>query len=369
MIIPARRRQPQADYVLMTITIVMVVFGAAMMWSASAIIADLGEKTGSQYYFLQRQALWALLGIGVMAFFSRFNYNRLREWVWPSVFVLLLLLFVVLFMHPVHGSRRWIQLGPLNFQPGEFAKIVIILFLADYVDRKKSRVGTVLHGLILPWAVVGAALILIAAEPDIGTPALIFVVALLTFFIGGAHMIHVLGAAVCAAPALAYEIFRHDYRVQRLKSFLDPFNQKGGYQLSQSLLAVGSGGWLGKGLGRSQLKLLYLPAPHTDFIFPIICEELGFVGGAVVVWLFAWFLLRGLAAARNAPNLFGTLLAAGLTFMIVLQAYFNIAMSIGLLPTKGVPLPFFSYGGSGLIASLAAVGILLNISKQAEFQK
>jgi cell division protein FtsW len=349
----------------------MLVFGLVMMWSASSVMAELGRSTHSYFYFLKRQSVWIALGCSVMLFFSRFNYNRLREWVWPAFFLTLILLVGVLFAPKVGGSHRWIPLGFFNPQPAEFAKLVMVVFLADYVDRKKSRVGTLLYGLVLPWTVVGTVLLLIALEPDIGSPSLIFSVALLVLFIGGSKLRHVGAVFTCALPVLYYEIRHSEYRMRRMLSFLDPFNKikEGGYQLAQSLLAVGSGGWFGKGLGQSQLKLLYLPAPHTDFIFPVVCEELGFAGGFAVVWLFTWFLLRGARIARSAPNLFGTLLASGLTFLIVLQAYFNIAMSIGLIPTKGISLPFFSYGGSSMIVTLAAVGIILNVSKQGNMQE
>lgn len=220
--------------------------------------------------------------------------------------------------------------------------------------------------MIVPWGVVGAVLALIALEPDLGTPLLIAATAFLMLFLGGARPRHLGAAALAALPLLAYEMLKYPYRRQRLAQFLHPFQdaQGAGYQLSQSLMAVGSGGWLGRGLGESQLKLLYLPAPHTDFIFPVIAEELGLAGGLALLALFGWLLVRGMRIARNAPNLFGTLLAAGLTALLVLQAFFNVAMSIGLLPTKGVPLPFFSYGGSSMVVTLAAVGLLLSVSRR-----
>ena len=371
MITPARRRHSQPDFVLIGIVAILLVFGLAMMWSASSVMAELGQRTHSHLYFLKRQLVWIGLGCAAMLFFSRYDYNRLREWVWPALFLTMLLLVGVLFAPKIGGSRRWIPLGFFSPQPAEFAKIVLVLFLADYVDRRKSRVGTFLHGLVLPMAVVGSALLLIALEPDIGIPALLFSVSMLVLFIGGIRLKHVLLAGLAFLPVFIYEIRHSPYRMRRMATFLDPFNKinEGGYQLVQSLLAVGSGGWFGKGLGQSQLKLLSLPAPHTDFIFPVVCEELGLAGGLAIVWLFSWFLLRGARIARSAPNLFGTLLASGLSFLVVLQAFFNIAMSIGLIPTKGISLPFFSYGGSSMLVTLAATGILLNVSKQADFSE
>ncbi|MBI2787705.1 MAG: FtsW/RodA/SpoVE family cell cycle protein [Elusimicrobia bacterium] len=207
---------------------------------------------------------------------------------------------------------------------------------------------------------------LIGLEPDLGTPFLIFCVAILTLFVAGARWQSIAGALALAVPVVAEELWRKPYRRARLLSFMSPFeNIKGaGYQLAQSILAVGSGGWTGKGVGASKLKLMYLPKPHTDFIFPVICEELGLIGAAVVLALFTTILIRGVRIARAAPNLFGTLLATGISLSIVIQAFFNIAMSIGLLPTKGIPLPFISYGGSSLLATMLGVGILLNVSRQ-----
>jgi len=209
---------------------------------------------------------------------------------------------------------------------------------------------------------------LIILEPDLGTPILMFAVTLLVLFIGGGRPRHLLGACACALPLAAYELIKYPYRRARLLSFLAPFDDpKGaGYQLVQSIMAVGSGGWFGKGIGASKLKLMYLPTPHTDFIFPVICEELGLAGALALLALFVALLVRGVRIARSAPNLFGTLLAAGITFTIVLQAFFNIGMSIGLLPTKGIGLPFISFGGSSLAATLIGIGILLNISRQSQ---
>ena len=263
--------------------------------------------------------------------------------------------------------HRWIRLGPLSVQPAEFAKLTAVLFLASYFDGKRSKAGSLVRGLLMPALVVGVLLVLIAREPDLGTPILIFSVTLLLLFIGGGRVGHILGAAACAVPVVVYELLRFPYRRARLLSFLSPFeNVRGaGYQLAQSILAVGSGGWLGKGFGASQLKLLYLPTPHTDFIFPVICEEMGLLGALALLAMFAVILARGARIARAAPNLFGTMLAAGITFTLCLQAFLNAGMSIGILPTKGIPLPFISFGGSSLLATLTGIGILLNISRQS----
>ena len=353
------------DYSLLVLAVLLIIFGLVMMYSASAIYAD--QKFHNPTYFLKRQLLTLLFGFPLMLALGRLDYNRLREWIVPGLAGTAIALAAALVSPPVGGARRWIRLGPFGFQPAEFAKLAIVIYLADYLDRKHSKLETP-RGFAAPWIVVGVLLALIAKEPDLGTPALMFGVALLMFYTGGAKLKHIAGMLALSVPVLAYEVFKYAYRRERLFAFLHPFaNARGaGYQLAQSLIAVGSGGWFGKGIGASELKLMYLPAPHTDFIFPIIAEELGWAGSLVLLVLFALLLVRGIQASRRAPNLYGTLLGGGLSLMIALQAYFNIAMSIGLLPTKGVPLPFFSFGRSSLLVTLASVGILLNISRQAK---
>lgn len=351
------------DYGLLTLVFALLAFGCVMLYSASAIFAE--QRYNDPLYFLKRQTLWILLGVPLMLALSRLDYRRLQRLSWPAVGLSALSLVVVLFTHPVAGARRWIRAGPLGFQPAEFAKLALALFLADYLDRRRSKIGTP-RGLAAPALVVGLLLGLIALEPDLGTPALLFAASLLVLFVGGARPAHILSALACAAPALVYELAKYPYRRRRLAQFLNPWSdpQGSGYQLVQSLIAVGSGGWAGKGLGSSGIKLMYLPTPHTDFIFPIVAEELGLAGSALLLGLFTALTLRGMRIARAAPNLFGTLLAAGITMTLALQAFFNVAMSVGLLPTKGVPLPFFSFGGSSLLVTLAGAGILLNISRQ-----
>ncbi len=365
---PPRRRAP-VDYALLGAALALLALGVVMVYSASAIHAE--KVLGRPFYFFQRQLIWAVISIVAMGMFSRYDYNRLREWVLPAFAVTCVALVAALFIPAVAGARRWIRLGPVGLQPAEFAKLVSILFLAAYLDKKHSKLSSFAHGIAIPLSVVGVLLVLIGLEPDLGTPALMFATAILILFVAGARWTQIAGALACAVPIVAIELWRKPYRRARLLSFLHPFeNIKGaGYQLSQSILAVGSGGWLGKGFGASKLKLGYLPTPHTDFIFPVVCEELGLVGAAVILGLFTTLLVRGVRIARAAPNLFGTLLACGVTFSLVLQAFFNVAMSIGLLPTKGIGLPFFSFGGSSLLSSMIGIGVLLNISRQTIAEK
>jgi cell division protein FtsW len=359
------RRRKQVDYTLLAAALILLCSGLVMVYSASAILAE--QNLGDSLYFFKRQLLWAALGLGAMAFFSRLDFNRLQEWIWPIFIVTVVGLAGALVSPPIANVRRWIRLGPIGLQPAEFAKLTSAIFLAFYLDRKRSKAESPLWGLAVPAGMVSVLLLLIARQPDLGTPILMFCVALLVLFIGGAKVQYVLAALLFALPVLVYELLRFPYRRARLLSFLNPFAQAqgAGYQLSQSITAVGSGGWLGKGFGASKLKLSYLPVPHTDFIFPVVCEELGLLGALLLIALFVLLLIRGVRIARGAPNLFGMLLACGLTFSLCLQAFFNMGMSIGLLPTKGIPLPFISFGGSSLLASCISVGILLNISRQS----
>lgn len=357
------RRAKGIDNNLLALAVLMLAAGIVALYSSSAILAD--KEYGDPLFYVKRQVFFGGLGLAGMMSLSRIPYQRLREWVWPAVAVTAVVLVAVLFGPKVGGARRWIRLGSFGLQPAEFAKLTVLLFLADYLDRKRSLVQNAAQGAAVPWAVVGMLLVLIGLEPDLGTPSLIFAVTVLTLFVGGARLRSLGWALAASVPVVVWQLWAYPYRRARVMSFLDPFADASGtgYQLSQSLLAVGSGGWLGKGLGHSDIKLLYLPAPHTDFIFPVLCEELGLLGGAGVLVLFVMFLQRGLLVARRAPDLYGTLLAAGITFLITLQGFFNMAMSLGLIPTKGLPLPFFSYGGSSLLVTTAAVGILLNISR------
>jgi cell division protein FtsW len=359
-----RRRAP-FDLVLLAAALILTLLGVIMVYSASTISAE--QTMGKPLYFVERQAAWAAVSLLAMAWFSRLDYNRLREWLAPVYGTTAALLVAALFFHPIAGARRWIHLGPIGLQPAEFAKLTSVLFLASYLDKRHSKLNSPINGLVVPLGAVGVLLLLIGKEPDLGTPSLMFVAALLVLFVAGARMRWLVAAMGAAVPIVIEELWRKPYRRARLMTFLRPFeNIRGtGYQLAQAILAVGSGGWLGKGLGASQLKLMYLPKPYTDFIFPVICEELGLVGALLVLALFATILVRGVQIARRAPNLFGTLLACGITFTLTLQAFFNIAMAIGLLPTKGIPLPFLSFGGSSLLSTLIGIGILLGISRQA----
>lgn len=355
----------EPDATILILAMGMLTCGLIALYSASAILAD--QQFSDPWYYVKRQLLFATVGVALMAVLSRVDYKRYREWVWWILALTGILLVAVLFTPPVAGVKRWIRVAGFGLQPAEFAKITVVLFLSDYLDRKRSKVDTFRGGVVVPLAFVGVLLVLMGLAPDLGTPSLILAVSFFLLFLGGTRATHLAGTAAAAGALFAVEMMRLPYRRARLFSFMNPFEDAtgAGYQLAQALLAVGSGGLLGNGLGSSKIKLLYLPAPHTDFIFPVICEEGGLLAALVVLGAFAAFAVRGVRVAKRAPDLYGSLLAAGLSLLIALQAFFNVAMSIGLIPTKGLPLPFFSYGGSSLLVTLAAVGIILNVSRHA----
>lgn len=358
-----KNRNPKyMDFPLFLIVLSLLGLGLVALFSASSIYAS--NKGLSSLYYTQRQALWMLLGLGAAAVIARIDLEKIRKFIKPAVVLTVILLGVTLLMPPVAHVRRWIPLGLMKLQMGEFAKIVLVLYLADFFDRHLSHIASDPRQLLKPLGAISVMLILIALEPDLGTPALMFAITLFMFFAAGVKLRFIMAPIAAVIPLFILELFRHPYRITRLRTFLSPWeNASGtGYQLAQSLLAVGSGGWLGKGLGASQIKLMYLPEPHTDFIFSIIAEEMGFLGSMLIVLLFLALLIKGVRIARNAPSFYTSLAALGLTLTITGQAFFNMAMTMGLMPTKGIPLPFFSYGGSSILASLIAVGIILNIS-------
>ncbi|OGS08326.1 MAG: cell division protein FtsW [Elusimicrobia bacterium RIFOXYA12_FULL_51_18] len=350
------------DFPLFLIILSLLGLGLVSLFSASAIYAS--NKGLASLFYTKRQAIWMILGLGAAAGIARIDLERIRKFIKPGVILTVLLLGATLFMPPVAHVRRWIPLGFMKLQMSEFAKIVLVLYLADFFDRHLSHIASNPKQLLKPLGAMAIILALIAREPDLGTPALMFVTAIFMFFAAGVKLRFILMPIAAMIPVFIVELFLHPYRIARLKTFLSPWESASGagYQLAQSLLAVGSGGWLGKGLGASQLKLMYLPEPHTDFIFSIIAEETGFIGSLLIVLLFLGLLIKGVRIARNAPSFYTSLTALGLTLMITLQSFFNMAMTMGLIPTKGIPLPFFSYGGSSILASMIAVGIILNIS-------
>ena len=360
-------RRLESDRILFGAVVVLVLFGALMVFSASAVLAS--ERYGSSYYFLIRQLIWAAVGLVVMVGAMHLDYHRLANphLIFPALGLQFLMLVVVLFADRSHNAHRWLHLGPLGFQPSEFAKLVLVIFLAYFLSVRKGEVNDWKHTLLPIGLVSGASVALIVKEPDLGTSVALALMVAALLFASGMRLAYFAYAALAAAPILYLLIFHVGYRQRRVMAFLDPYSDPlgKGFQIIQSFIAVGTGGIDGVGLMEGKQKLFYLPEPHTDFIFAVVGEELGFIGGLFVLGLFAVILWRGLRAASRCTDEFGRLLAIGLTVMIVGQALVNVSVVLGLMPTKGIPLPLISYGGSSLFMSLAAIGILLNISQRS----
>ena len=346
-------------------TIALTSIGIIMVYSASAIISL--ERYNDPYFFLKRQLVWVFLGLLGMLFAARINYRAFPKLLKPALLFTLFLLVLVLFPQfgkAIAGARRWLRIGDFTLQPSEMAKLILILYIADTLSRKKEKIKNFTYGFLPPLIILGAIFILILLQPDLGTALIILVVILGMFFVSGVRLRHLFSLFLITLPSIWLLINKVGYRKRRILAFVDPWSDPrgAGFQIIQSLLALGSGGIFGRGLGEGTQKLFYLPAPHTDFIFAILGEELGFLGGVAVIILFGAFIYFGARIARRAPDLFGSLLALGITTWIGLQAMINIGVATGFLPTKGIPLPFISFGGSSLIFSLIGVGVLLSIS-------
>ena len=353
----------RGDIFLLSVILFLMFIGVVMVFSASAIVSH--EKFDTSYLFLIKQLIWTVMGAFSMLVLARIDYNKLQKFSRPLMVLSFGLLVLVLLIESGE-IKRWLRFGMVSFQPSEMAKLCLILYVADALDRKGSKLRDFKKGLLPILTVTAIFLILIYAEPDLGTAFILALVILVMLFMGGVRLSHLLSLVLGSLPLLYFAIFHVGYRRERILTFINPWAdaQRIGYQIVQALLALGSGGFFGKGLGASRAKLFFLPEPYTDFIFSIIGEELGFLGASLIIFLFVVIAWRGLRIATRAPNQFGNLLAAGITFLITFQAVLNISIVTACLPTKGITLPFLSYGGSSLIFSLMGVGILLNISRQ-----
>jgi cell division protein FtsW len=299
----------------------------------------------------------------------RIDYRHYRQpaVIWTGVVVVVLLLVAVLFGAPRNGATRWLGIGPLGIQPSELAKIVVIVFIAALLERRMDRIDEVPYALVPIGIVVAVVVGLILAEPDLGTSVLVVMIASVMVFAAGVSYRYILGLLLVMPPAIYVLVMSSEYRQRRLLAFVDPWADPlgNGFQMIQSMIAVGTGGVLGRGLMAGVQKLFYLPEPHNDFIYAVVAEELGLIGASVVLVCFCVIAWRGMRTALRAPDRFGALLAIGLTTMMTFQAFLNISVVLGLLPTKGIPLPFVSYGGSSLIINLVGMGMLLNVSQHA----
>lgn len=362
----AKRYRP--DHVLLGVTLALLVLGVVMVFSASAVYAD--EFYGHPATFLFRQLVWVGLGLSGLFLMMQLDYRSLARPapIFTALFVVLALLVAVLFLDPSRSAHRWIRWGSLSMQPSELAKLVLILFLGYFLLRRRTAVNDVV-GTLLPAMGITVVLVgLVLLEPDLGTAAVLSLIAASLFFIAGMHLRYLLYLLLAAAPGVYLLIVRVPYRLARVRAFLDPGSdpQGSGFQTIQSLLAVGSGGVTGVGLMDGKQKLFYLPEAHTDFIFAVVGEELGLIGTAAAVILFGVLCWRGLRLALRAPDSLARLLAAGVTVMIIGQVLINLSVVLGLLPTKGIPLPFISAGGSSLLVMMLGVGLLLNISQYVD---
>lgn len=355
------------DVLLLVSTLLLVTVGTVMIYSSSSILAM--ERYHDAQYFLKKQIFFVLLGLTAMVFLTKVPYQKLRYAAYPGLAAAAVLLGLILIPHVgvrAGGATRWLNLGIITFQVTELVKVALVLFLAHFLTRKIAQIKQFSRGIAIPLAVTLFVVGLVMLQPDFGSAAILMAILLLMLYLAGTRLVYLGGMAAAVMPVALYLVIHKSYRMARLMTFLDPWKdpRNSGFQIIQSLLSFGSGGTFGVGLGDGMQKLFYLPEPHTDFILSVIAEESGFIGVAIVILLFGVLIIRGFFIAFKAPDLFGTLLAAGLTMTLALEAFINIAGVMGLIPLKGLALPFLSYGGSALLMSLAAVGILLNISAQ-----
>jgi cell division protein FtsW len=359
-------RKLQADEWLFAGAMALALFGVIMVYSASAIVAT-GENH-SQYFYVLRQGVWTLIGLGAMLVGMRFDYGRLRSPLIANGLLItaIVLLVAVFAFPPINGARRWIRFAGFSMQPSEISKLALAIFLARFLERRAGREGEFWRTFLPSAAVTGLLALLVVAEPDLGTAMMLAVICAVVLFTAGARLRHMALAAAPALVGVASLLIFVPFRMRRMTAFLDPWADPQGtsYQVVQSLLAVGSGGVNGLGFTQGRQKMFFLPFAHSDFIFAVVGEELGLLGGLAVIALFGLLLWRGMRAAMRAPDRFGMLLGVGIVTGIVAQALFNMSVVLAMLPTKGIPLPFISYGGSSLVPTLFAVGVLLNISQQ-----
>lgn len=356
----------RVDRFLLVVTLAILGFGLIMVFSAGFIVAE--ETWGDPYHFLKRQALWAALGLTGMFLMAVVHYHKLRRF---SIIFLLANFILLGMIYSGFGSdlgteaRRWLVFGPVILQPAEFSKLALVIFSAAFMSSRRLNFKNIVNGSLLPLALAALTFALIQLQPDLGTALVVLVGSALVVVFAGMPFYQIAGLSLAFTPVLAYLTLRQEYRVQRLFTFIDPWAEPtgAGYQVIQSFYALGPGYIFGSGLGRSMQKLFYLPEPQNDFIFAIIGEELGFIGTASLLLLYLVIIWRGCRIALRAPDLFGTLLAAGITFMFAVQVIINVSVVTGTIPVTGITLPLVSYGGSSIFFTLLGIGILLNISR------
>ena len=361
-------RKLKSDKLLFIATLALVCASLVMVYSSSAVIG-MEQYHERPTFFLFKQVTFALLGLALMPVLMKIDYRRYRQpaVIWTGLALIGFTLVAVLFGPRLNGARRWFGIAGMGVQPSEFAKIVVVLFVAAILERRMDRIDDIRYSLVPVGIVLGGIVGLIMLQPDLGTALSIIVIVSAMVFAAGINYRYLIGLLLVSLPAAYIVLMSADYRRRRIEVFLDPWSDPlgDGFQVIQSLIAVGTGGIFGRGLMAGVQKLYYLPYPHTDFIYAVIGEELGLLGTTVVLACFCIIAWRGLRTSLRAPDRFGAFLALGLTAMVVVQAFFNISVVLGLLPTKGIPLPFVSFGGSSLLASMVGMGILLNVSQHA----
>jgi cell division protein FtsW len=360
-------RKLKSDKLLFTAMLLLVCASVVMVYSASAVIAM--ERYHQPNLFLFKQATWVLLGLAVMPIVMRIDYRNYRQplVIWTALGIVAFALVGVLFGPRINGARRWFGVAGVGVQPSELAKIAVIFFVAAILERRMERIDELRYSLLPIAVVVGGVVGLVLLQPDLGTALSILIIASAMVFAAGINYRYIVGLLLVSLPAAYIVLVSADYRRRRLTVFLNPWEDPlgDGFQVIQSLIAVGTGGVFGRGLMAGVQKLFYLPYPETDFIYAVIGEELGLIGATIVLACFCVIAWRGLRTALRAPDRFGAFLALGLTAMVAFQAFFNMSVVLGLLPTKGIPLPFVSFGGSSLLISMIGMGILLNVSQHA----
>ncbi len=360
----------QYDRPLLFSVMALVVVSIVMVYSSSSVVALTSYDDPA--YFMKRQFLWALVGLALMTIAMHTDYRMFSDQRAAVGLLIVSLLLLAATLAPgigkeINGARRWLRLGALTFQPSELARFALVAYLSYVMTKKGERMRDFMNGLVPPLVITGALMAAVILQPDFGAAMTFGCVALILLFAGGANMLHIGGIAAALLPFAYLAVAGSAYRLRRIVAFLDPWaDPRGaGHQIIQSFLAFGSGGIFGRGLGEGRQKLLFLPERHSDFIYAVIGEELGLIGALAVLILFGIILWRGTRIALSADERFGRLLAFGITLLICMQGLMNMAVVTGLLPTKGVALPLVSYGGSSLVVTLGAVGVLLNISREA----
>lgn len=356
------------DFIIFFVSMILLGIGLVMVFSSSSVTSEVLRE--DSFYFLRRQAIWAALGLGGMIFFANYDYWNLRKHIKFLLlvnFVLLGLVYTDLGME-INMARRWINLGFASIQPSEFSKIALVIFTAAFLSRDRARVKDFWQGVMPPLAIMGATFLLILKQPDLGTGVAIAGTVMVILFVAGMAWKHLIFLGVTGSTLVGYLMLSEEYRRRRFLAFLNPWEDRldTGYHIIQSLYALGPGRLFGVGLGRSRQKFFYLPEPHSDFIFALIGEELGFIGGFTVILLFFILLWRGFKLALMAPDTFGSLLAAGIVSMISLQVIINIGVVTGSIPVTGINLPLISSGGTSLFFTLCSIGMLLNISRYVQ---